>query len=177
MYWLRRPPYARWILAALVVCSGLYLDLRPTAVATYPFAARTVASGEPIASQIEWRKIPKGVLPEWHGEVTGFAATEIAAGTPLVPSLATDIEIPEDWWAVSLPLPYAVAPGRRVRIAIDSAIVEGVLVGDITDTGFQLRGSVAFPAAAAALVASAAAADDALVVMIGSGDHGLASTG
>lgn len=166
VFWLRRPPYTRWIAAALVVCCGLYLDLRPAPVVSYPFASAEVALGEPIELSLEWREIPTGVLPEWTRPVTGVAMAEIGPGTPLVPALAGEILVPADWWSVSIPVPYRVTPGSRIRIALEDTTVEGIVVGPISDSGFELRAPVAFPAAHAAQVATAAA-NSALAVMIG----------
>ncbi len=166
VYWLRRPPYGRWIAAGLLVCCGLYLDMRPTPVVSYPFAATPIPVGATVADSLQWREIPTGVLPERHGSVAGVAVTDIASGTPLVPSLTSESVIPPDWWSVSLPLPYRVAPGTRVRVGLEETMVEGIVAGPISDTGFEVNGPIAFPAAQAAQVA-AAAGNSALVVMIG----------
>ncbi len=166
MYWLRQPPYLRWIAAGLVLVAGILYDTRPTPVVPYPFAAEQIDTGQQVDPAIEWRDVPAGVLPEWTAVVTGLAINDIPAGTPVLPSLITTVDVPEDWWVVPLPLPQRVPPGTPIRVALEDEVVEGLIVGEPTDTGFELSGSVAFPSEDAARVAIAAG-DNALVVMIG----------
>lgn len=170
MYWLRQPPYLRWIAAGLVLCSGIYLDTRPTPGVSYPFSSDAVAAGDDIEAAVEWRDVPVGILPEWNHPVTGSALAAIPAGTPVLPNLVAEVVPPAGWWAVSLPLPYRVAPGTRVRIMAAGSLIEGIVAGEMHDDGFQLTASVAFLPDDAQLVA-AAAADSALVVMIGPSDQ------
>ena len=61
MFWMSRPPYWRWLLAALVVAGAAYMDLAGPAAEAYPFVAKAAAAGEPV--EIEWRRIPQGLLP------------------------------------------------------------------------------------------------------------------
>lgn len=153
MYWLRRPPYLRWIVAGLVVCCGIYLDIRPEPVVVYPFTAARLASGE-LVTEIAWRPVPTGLLPEWVGEVAGVAATGIPADTPLLPALVVTPSMPDGWWSISLPVSQRVAPGTPIRIAWNGQIADGLVVGETTDSGFELRAPVAFPPAQAELVAT-----------------------
>jgi hypothetical protein len=172
MFWLRRPPYLRWVAAGALLLTGLAMDLTGPRVEPYPFASEPIGVGEHIDGVVEWREIPSGVLPQWEQPVSGVAATEIAAGDPLVPSLLAEVRVPEGWWSVSVPLPVAAAPGTwlRVRDTSTGAVVDGVVVGAGHDTGFEIVGMVAFPAEDAARVADATA-DDALVVMVGHGSE------
>ena len=168
--------YLRWIAAAIVLCIGLYLDMRPAALTSYPFTMEDVATGARIDSSLEWRDIPAGSLPEWPGTVSGFAVVDLAAGTPLLPALVTTSAIPDGWWAVPVPLPHRVPPGTPVRVALGEVVVDGMTVGEPDDSGFEIVGSVAFPATDAAQVAMAASTS-ALVVMIGAGTFEPGSTG
>ena len=179
VYWLRRPPYLRWLAAGLVVSCGIYLDLRPAPVVEYPFAADVIGIGETVGA-LTWRDVPAGVLPEWTAPVGGVAVTEIPAGAPLIPSLVSTITVPEGWWAVSLPLPQPVAPGTPVRVAVDGGqpdggspdgvFADGVVAGPVTDSGFEIHAPVAFPPDQASLVASISP-DRTPDVMVGSLAH------
>jgi hypothetical protein len=166
MYWLRRPPYLRWLAAGLVVCVGLYLDTRSAPSVAYPFAAAPISIGESV-TEIEWREVPPDLLPAWDTGVSGVAASSIPAGTPLVPSLLTETAIPAGWWSISLPVSRPVAPGTPIRVAFENEIAEGLVVGAVSDNGYEVTAPVAFPPAQADLVARIAP-NSALVVMIGS---------
>jgi len=165
MYWLRRPPYLRWISAALVLCSGMYLDMRPAPVVAYPFTAAPVTTGD-VVEEVAWRDVPRDVLPTWVGPVAGVAVTDIPAGSPLLPSLVTEATVPVGWWAVSLALPQRAAPGTPVRVTAGDSFADGMVAGGINDAGYELTAPVAFPPESASLVA-AMTADSTVVVMIG----------
>ena len=176
VFWLRQPPYLRWIIAGVVLAVGIFLDLRPAAVVDYPYAAGDVHAGQSIAGHVEWRRVPAHLLPHWDGEVAGYAATEVAAGTPLLPGLVTAAAVPESWWSVAIALPHAIGIGTPIRVAVGGTVVTGILGGEVVDTGYQYVGPVAFPADDAALVAEAVASG-AVVVMIGSASSVPASAG
>ena len=176
MYWLRQPPYLRWIAAGLVLLLGLYFDTRPAAVVTYPFVAESVVAGQSVADTIHWREVPAGFLPDWGGVVDGYAVADLTADTPLVPGLVTEVSIPRGWWAVALSLPRRVTPGTAVRVVVGDNVVDGLLIDEPSDNGFEVIGSVAFAPDQATRVA-AASADDALVVMIGTGGPANSSAG
>lgn len=167
MFWLRQPPYLRWIIAVVVLVAGIALDTRSAAVISYPFVTTDIHAGQSVTGQIEWRQIPERLLPGWDGEVAGYSVTDVSAGTPLLPELVTTSSVPEGWWSVALALPHAVGPGTRIRVSLGETTVTGVLSGEVVDTGYEHIGPVAFAAEDAALVA-AAAARGAVVVMIGS---------
>ncbi len=168
MYWLRRPPYLRWIVAALLVVAGFALETRGAATERYPFAAVTVAPGTSVESLVEWRDVPAGLLPRWDGPIVGVAAVGIAAGDPVLPSATASFSVPADWWSVAVPLPQPAAPGTPIRLMLDEmgGFVEGVLLDGGIDDGFQTIGMVAFPPSDAPQVATAVT-DSALVVMVG----------
>lgn len=177
MFWLRRPPYLRWIAAGLILLTGLMMDLRGPDLHPYPFAVDTIPVGTRIDDAIEWKDIPAGLLPQWDRRVSGIAGSNVANGDPLLPSMLTEATAPDGWWSVPVPLPIAVAPGTRLRVRYGPSgdIAEGVVVGALDHAGFEVIGTVAFPEEDAAMVA-AATADDALVVMIAH-DSGAESPG
>jgi len=141
------------MVAGLVVCCGIYLDMRPEPVIAYPFTASPLAAGEPV-TEIAWRPVPTGLLPEWDGEVAGVAAAGIPEGTPLLPALVVTPSMPDGWWSISLPVSQRLAPGTPIRIVWNDRAADGLVVGETTDYGFELRAPVAFPPAQAELVAT-----------------------
>lgn len=177
MFWLRRPPYLRWIAAGAILLIGLLMDLRGPDLEKYPFAAESLPPGEPVDEAVEWRDVPTGLLPTWNQPVSGIAASTVAAGDPLLPSLLAEVVVPDGWWTVPIPLPVVAPPGTRLRVRHGSAgeLIDGIVVGAGDANGFEPVGMVAFPADAASTVA-AAAANDALVVMLGH-DSGAAAPG
>ncbi|MDJ0923498.1 MAG: hypothetical protein QNJ77_02960 [Acidimicrobiia bacterium] len=168
MFWLRRPPYLRWIGAGLLLAIGVLIEFRPIPVERYPFAAEPLAAGTRIDEAIDWRDVPGGLMPAWAGAVSGIAAIDIETGDPLLPSVVADQATPTGWWSIPVPLVATVAPGTRVRLVAGygGAILEGIVVEPGIDDGFETVAMVAFPPSDAPL-AAAAAANDALVVMIG----------
>lgn len=174
MYWLRRPPYLRWVAAALLLVAGLAMELREAPSERYPFAAETIPPGGSIESSIDWRQIPIGLLPRWDAQVAGIAAMEIAVGDPILPSASVSFSVPADWWSVAIPLPTPAPPGSPIRLVLDDSgqVAEGVLIEAGIESGFETIGMVAFAPSDAPRVA-VAAMNSALVVMIGvEGDGG-----
>ena len=176
VFWLRRPPYLRWIIAAAVLLVGGFLDTRSAETVDYPHAESDIHAGQSIADQMEWRRVPAGLLPRWEGDVVGYAVTDLAAGTPLLPSLVDAVSVPDGWWSVAISLPQSIGPGTPIRVSARDTVVTGILSGEVVDNGYEFVGPVAFPANDAALVA-AAAASDTVVVMIGSASSVPASAG
>ncbi len=171
VYWLRRPPYLRWLVAASLVVIGLIVETGGGETERYPFAATAIAAGTDIADTIEWRTVPSGLLPAWQESVTGVAACEVAAGHPLLPGLGGETEIPAGWWSIPVPLPIAATPGTRLRLlnSITGELVDGILAMAGTDDGFETVAMVAFSPDDAPRAAQTVASD-AFVVMIGHGD-------
>ena len=177
MFWFRRPPYPRWIAAALLLLAGLWLETRGPQLVEYPFASSPLAAGASLESSIEWRRVPAGLLPGWSGPVAGVAATTIQEGDPLLPSATASFSVPDDWWSIALPLPRPAAPGTRIRLVLEgNAVVEGLLIEAGVDNGFETVAMVAFAPADAPLVA-AASSNSALVVMMGTGSSAEAASG
>jgi hypothetical protein len=168
MYWLRRPPYARWIVAGCIVVAAVAFDARPTPTVQYPFASADLAPGERIEESLVWHEVPAGILPAWTQEPEGRVAAGLAAGDPIVPSSIDRPVVPNSWWAVQLPLPSGVA-GTRLRVILsDGHVAEGIVVEASSDMGFEPLGLVAFSPTDAPLVATAVR-NDALTVMVGVG--------
>ncbi len=170
MFWLRRPPYARWFVAAALVTAAAVIDLSDAPTRPHPYLAVAITAGETIGEDLlEWRDVPTGVLPDVD-LTTSIAARDLSPGEPLVPGdLTNGTAIPEDWWAVPLPIPGNPAPGTAVRIVLTdtSTTVEGVVVAAATQDGFvsQPTGLTAVPGELAAAVA-AAAIDQRFVVLV-----------
>jgi len=170
VFWLRRPPYARWFVAAALVAAAAAIDLRDAPTQPHPYLTVAVAAGETIDDGlVEWRDVPAGVLPEVD-LTTSIAARNLIAGEPLVPSdLSATTAIPTDWWAVPLPIPGNPAPGTAVRIVLTdtSTTIEGVVVAAAPQDGFaaQSTGLTAVPGKQAAAVA-AAAIEQRMVVLV-----------
>ncbi len=180
MLWLSRPPYLRWLGAAVILGLALWIELRPRAEVEHPYARTDLAAGSVVDEEsVEWRPVPSGVLPPV--ELDGLAVVDIPAGEPLSPALiATDsVEPPEGWWALEVPLPAGALPGGLVRMVLlpglgvagQPQVVEGEVMARLPDDPLnpgEPTGLVAIPAAAAA-PAAAAVAEGRAVVLIGGG--------
>lgn len=176
MYWLRRPPYMRWLIAAGLILAAAIWDTAEPATVEYPFAASAIEPAASITGNVEWRAIPTGLLPEWPGLVAGTARVGLAAGDPILPSLIADEPMPADWWSIPLELPAPIPAGTPVRVLFptDGTEITGMVTREAGDFG---QGAlVAFPEGDAAAVA-VAAGDDAIVVMVGAGAFGAGDSG
>ena len=168
---MARPPYLRWLAVAAILLVGAAFEVADRTTEDYPFAAVDLAAGALVDdSTIEWRSVPDGVLepPDLDGRRVAVA---VPAGTPLVGALlGRDDGIPDDWWAVAMPLPPGAVPGVEVRIVLTATgeIVPGQVVAIGVDDGgfgFEEPGLVAVPGDATATVAIAIA-DGELTVTI-----------
>ena len=171
VYWLARPSYWRWAAAILLVATSLYLELRPVPSVPHPFAQTDLAAGSDIAdTQVDWRSIPIGVLPETL--VEGFLLVDVPAGQPLLPSmLGATPAIPNGWWGLAVPVPAGSLPGSEVRLVVDlrgsPRVVPGILIRTFDETTIEGTSAlVAIPEADAGAVA-AALTDGALSVLVG----------
>lgn len=169
--WLVRPPYLRYAAAAVLILGALWLDVRPKPMVDHPYAAADLAAGAPIGpDEVEYRSTPAGVLPPV--DPSGTAATDIPAGTPLVPGLLTVAPaIPAGWFALEIPVPDLASPGNVVRIVIDADTwTDGVVIALAGDADFLSQGRsalVAVPGDAAGPVADAAARSTVTVLLGG----------
>ncbi|MEX0757366.1 MAG: hypothetical protein WD532_06990 [Acidimicrobiia bacterium] len=168
MFWLSRPPYVRWALAALVLVTGVIIEMRPMQTVPHPFTVDSIAVGNVVdETQVVWRDVPVGLFAPIHLPVT--ASRQIFAGEPLLAGGGTtsvDTGIPEGWWAIELEIPAGASPGMRVRVVTPEGGAEGVIV-EIRDGDFGERsGLVAVPEGAADTVA-AAVLDATVAVLVG----------
>jgi hypothetical protein len=150
-----------------VVAIAAYMDLSGPPGEMYPFAAETAVPGEPVL--VEWREIPRGVLPP-YGSISGVAGRTLAAGTPLVSGLLEPTTaVPDDWWAVAVELPPAARAGSDVMITtrVPALEVIGIVVTPPTSNGFGSLspGLMALPPDHAATVANALAEGRATVLV------------
>ena len=170
MFWLTRPPYVRWAVAAAIVIGALLWDLRGSAQILYPFASTAIAAGTPITdSQVVWRSIPVGAM-EMPDLTDPIASRDVAAGEPIVPSAVSGVSmIPDGWWSVPVPLPSVAMPGARVRLVgtETSFEIDGIVVSVAGEDllSFSESGLVAVPPAYAAVVAIASR-DGTLIVLL-----------
>ncbi len=167
MLWLTPPPYWRWLAAAALIAVAAYMDLSGPPMEKYPFVAEAVGSGEPIV--VEWRDVPRGMLPP-PGGLSGAAHEPLVAGTPLVNGLLeTASTVPADWWAVAVELPATATAGSDVMITTraPSLQVVGIVVTPPTGSGFGpvSPGLVAFPPDQAAPIAAALAEHRATILV------------
>lgn len=169
MFWLSRPPYLRWLLAASVLTVGLILELMPAHTVPHPFAVEPIGVGEPIdESVVVWRDIPAGLLHPVALPLT--ASRPVASGEPVLadidPSRGSETGIPEGWWALEVDIPLGARAGMSVKLVTPFGSTEGVLV-DVRDGDFGERsGLIAVPEPSAEMVA-AAAADSTVAILVG----------
>jgi len=170
VFWLTRPPYLRWVAAALLFIAALVWDVRGRTGVPYPFAAHQIAAGAAIGEEdVEWRTVPSGLLalPDL---ALSIASRAIDEGEPILPS-AIDFAggIPNGWWSVPVALPETAVAGSRVRLITTEGTVEseGIVVtaGSSDLLSISDAGLVAVPPEHAAAVATAAV-DGTLIVLI-----------
>ncbi len=168
MYWLSRPRYLRPVVAAIVVAGALYVEFRPQATARHPFAAESMAAGEPIDS-VEWRSVPAGLFPQ--PDLAGArAAVDIGEGEPLLPShVSITTGAPADWWSLPVPMSFAAPAGTRVQLvdAATGTTAPGVVVAPPPDDPFIIDPAalIAVPPESAGRLAVAAAAGEVTVLI------------
>jgi hypothetical protein len=161
VYWLQRPPYLRWLAAALVVLGALAWDLRTAPTGLYPFAARPIEAGLALdADDVEWREIPDGILtaPSLDGVV---AAVDVAAGEPITAGvLGQPTVVPDGWVTLPLDVGAPAPPGAEVLLIVvdPPGSVPGILVRSQVGDPYSLDTSpalVAVPEDRAVAVAAA----------------------
>lgn len=170
VFWLRRPPYLRWLAAAAIVSVAVLIEFGGRGTEPYPFVAAPIASGAAVVDALEWNEVPAGLLPD-PGDPDGRAARALAAGEPLT-ATATNATapIPAGWWSVPVPLPPTAQAGASVRLVSpeEGIDVEGVVTTPSESGAFATTadGLVAVPPDAAAGVARAIGRSS-LVVLVG----------
>ncbi len=170
-----RPAYLRRIGAALLIVIAAWIDLRPTDTVLYPFAAADLKAGSAIdAAVIEWRDVPRGLLPP-APPTDGTVRVAIVRGEPITPSIVSGDRpsVPGGWWALSTIVPDTVVPGQEVQLVVTGAtpraypgiVIEPPPPADPLAYRDPI-GLVAVPADSAVAVA-AATADGAISVLVG----------
>lgn len=160
MFWLERPPWAKWLAVGAFSLFALWMEIKPEPVVEHPFATVDIAVGEPIGSHnTELVPIPDGLLePPSSGS---YALSRIPSGSPVLSGLTGDEEtvMPSGWWIVAMDVPEQAAVGDRVKIVLldDGQVIDGV----VSSTGFSdgldfAMGGVAVAPESAPRVASAA---------------------
>ena len=172
VYWMARPPYVRWLVAAAIVGLGILLELSDRATTSHPFLVVDTPAGTPLTTdRIELREVPAGFLQAPALEQV-VAAVDLEAGTPLVAAmLHPDTGLPAGWMALPIPVPPGATVGAGVQLVLTSTgeTVPGRIVATGADSGFGFEepGLVAVAPERVAAVAIAASTSD-LVVAIAS---------
>lgn len=155
---------------AALVAFAVLADLRGSETELAPFAGDDLPAGTLLTdSVVEWREIPKGLLPApvLAGKLTAHA---VGRGEPITQTALVDHRPPPDgWWSVELPLPDNASPGRAARVVVSdppmatNGLVVSIAQGGTFDRG--ISGLVSIPADAADAVARAAARGNAVVLL------------
>ncbi|MGH8958483.1 MAG: SAF domain-containing protein, partial [Acidimicrobiia bacterium] len=138
-----------------------------------PYLARDVTAGEDLRPEdVEWRRVPIGILPE-HVSPSGLFLVDVARGTPLIRSVVGEATpLPEGWWSLEVPVPEGTSAGVDVRLVVDvrsaPKIIPGIVVRLLgADSIDGAKALVAIPEAEAG-AAAAALADGSLRTLVGS---------
>ncbi|MGI9647000.1 MAG: hypothetical protein ACR2OI_00630 [Acidimicrobiia bacterium] len=169
MFWFGRPPYLRWLGAAVLVLGAAVIEFRPTREADYPFAAAPMEAGDSLL--IEWRRLPSGLYPP-PSLVGTVASHQLAEGEPITGSdVQAPVVVPDGWWALVLEVPLRLAPGTPARLVLtgqDGEQVPGLVIASEEAERFGATGPtalVAVPGEQAARVAAAVAARQIVVLV------------
>lgn len=170
VFWLLPPPYLRWLAAALVFLAVGGIEAAGRSTEQYPFAAAAIPRGGPLVGAVEWRDVPRGLLPP-PGDPDAFAARALEPGEPITAnSVDPDDGVPAGWWSVPIELPDAATAGTDVRlISVETALdVIGIVVAEAGNGAFAAAspGLVAVPPENASAIASAVSAGR-LIILIG----------
>lgn len=150
VFWLRRPPYLRWLGAAALIAFAVFVDVRQPATEQRPFAAADLAAGDPLsADSVTWRDVPAGLLP-LPVLAAATAARAINRGDPVVPSaLSYGPAVPDGWWSIEMRIPESAEAGSAARIVVsDPALaIDGVVLSIFDGGAFEASasGMVAIP--------------------------------
>ena len=157
-----------------MVLFALWMDLRGPPIELRPFASEDIEAGAVIdQSNIEYRKVPEGLLPDVT--LRGYAAVALAAGDPLTAGATTDRPpVPDGWWAIEIPTPAGILPGSDVQLIVGDELGT-VVPGLVLTVGSQAESAawseelsmVAIPAEHAPSVASANSLDTLTVLISG----------
>jgi hypothetical protein len=149
VFWLSRPPYLRWGLAATLVAVGLWTELAPEPGTLHPFARDTLPAGALITEDlVEMRVVPEGLFDPVH--LPARTRVPVPAGRPLIShGLERDRPTPDGWWTFALPVPPGGTAGSPVRLVVDdgasAATFDGILVSSSPGDYGGTEGVVAVP--------------------------------
>lgn len=163
MYWLKRPPYARWAVAAIVIVAAAAWDLRTEATTFHPFLTADVSAGETVTEgYLEWLEVPAGLVPT--PDLSHPTATiDLRAGEPLLDSMLQGaVAVPAGWWEVPAPIGAHALPGDEVLLVVvePPTTVTGIVVSPQRGDAYSLDyrpATVAVPLEMAPLIAAASA--------------------
>jgi hypothetical protein len=169
---LATPPYFRRALAVLILLLGVLWEFRSTPTELRPYLARDVAAGEEVsAADLEWRRVPIGVLPEFAAP-RGLFLVDLKRGAPLTASALGEANpVPAGWWSLEVPVPAGTTAGVEVRLVVDVRVAPRVIPGIVvrllpSDSIDGLTALVAIPETEGG-AAAAALADGSLRTLIG----------
>ncbi|HSJ28916.1 MAG TPA: hypothetical protein VLB67_11945 [Acidimicrobiia bacterium] len=168
MFWLSRPPYLRWLLAATVVVGGIAVELLPSGTVRHPFTLEYVAIGQTVDEpDVVWREVPRGLLAPVA--LPHVVTRALHPGEPLLASVTTGAggeDIPAGWWALEMDVPLGARPGMAVRLVTGAGTADGI-VAEVRAGDFGERsGLVALPGDQADRVAPSVL-DRNVVVLLG----------
>lgn len=149
MFWLSRPPYLRWGLAAALVALGLWIELAPDPGTLHPFARETLPAGSLVTDDlVEMRPVPDGLLDPVY--LPARTRVDVPAGGPLVAhALGGDHSVPDGWWSLTLPVPPDGSAGSPLRLVVDDGtsvtVFDGILVSSSPGEYGGTDGVVAVP--------------------------------
>ena len=169
MLWLSRPPFLRWLAAAVVIAFAAWTEFAPRPFSEIAVLNQDVAAGTPLTDEmVDTRRMPDPGFATV--EPHGIAATGLNAGDPLLASMLTEIAVPPGWVALEAALPSGAWPGARatgVILAAEPGQATETFPAVIVETGNDAfgtgTGSVAVPPEWIA-AAGAAAAGGRLVI-------------
>ena len=167
MYWLSRPPVARYAFATALVLMALWLEVRPADTVLHPFAPHPIPLGTTLTpSEVEFRAVPSGLLPPVS--LPQITDRSLNTGDPILPTDPLPA-VPADWWALELPSAGGMSPGARVRVVVtgyDQPVVS--TLGMVVDTGERYGESTVMVAVAEewADTVAAAAQEDRVILMV-----------
>jgi hypothetical protein len=120
---LATPPYFQRALAVLILLLGVLWEFRSTPTELRPYLARDVAAGDEVsAADLEWRRVPIGVLPEFAAP-RGLFLVDLKRGAPLTASALGEANpVPAGWWSLEVPVPAGTTAGVEVRLLPSDSI-------------------------------------------------------
>lgn len=172
MVWLQTPPWARWLLSALIAAIALWVELGPDPTVPHPFAIEDIEAGDFVdETNTENRQLAVGILTPVE---LGVAATlPILAGDPILASSLGDgaATVPDDWWVMELSLPRGARNGDEARLVLldTGEVVEGRVVGAVDEDPLGSGLGMVAVDPAGATEAAVAAAEGRIAVMIATG--------